>query len=254
MAPLRPRIKICCIASLAEAELAIAGGAAVLGLVSQMPSGPGVVPDDGIARILHGLATQPGPPRVQTFLLTALQTADALAELHRRLPASHLQLVDAVPHAELRRLRVLCPAVQLVQVIHVINEGSVAEALALTPAGADPLVDMLLLDSGNPHAAVKELGGTGRAHDWRLSRRIVQISPLPVWLAGGLSAANVGDAIRQVHPYGLDLCSSVRTGVRRVADAEGSPSSGHLDALRLHDFMAAVRRSASEESFNGNIQ
>jgi phosphoribosylanthranilate isomerase len=217
-----PVVKICCIASLEEASMALAAGAGALGLVSAMPSGPGVISDQRVAEIAAAL------PGADTFLLTARTSADAIAEQHRRAGTRTLQLVDHVPHSELQRLRTLRPRARLVQVIHVTGEGSVAEALA-----AAPWVDAILLDSGNPNLAVKELGGTGRVHDWSLSRRIRDaIAPRPLFLAGGLRADNVADAIAAVQPHGLDLCSSVR-------------SEGRLDAVKLAAFMSAVRRAAA---------
>lgn len=212
-------VKICCIASVEEARVAVAHGASALGLVSAMPSGPGVIPDERVAEV--AAAVRGGP--VRTFLLTARTSADDIAAQHAACNTTTLQLVDHVPLPELRRLRALCPGAELVQVIHVTDEGVLAEAEA-----AAPLVDALLLDSGNPALAVKELGGTGRTHDWALSRRIRDAAhPLPLWLAGGLHAGNVAQAVRQVQPHGVDLCSSVR-------------SDGRLDAGRLAAFMAAV--------------
>ena len=213
----RPYIKICCISSPEEAALAMACGASALGLVSAMPSGPGVIGDDAIARIAATV-----PPSVATFLLTSRQDADAIIEQHQRCRTSTVQLVDHVAPAELARLRRGLPGIQLVQVIHVTGEDSLDEAHA-----AAPWVDALLLDSGNQALAVKELGGTGRTHDWTLSRRIVEAAGVPVFLAGGLRATNVADAIAQVQPFGLDLCSSVRT-------------DGRLDGDKLRAFMAAV--------------
>ena len=214
-----PLVKVCCIASLEEARLAVAAGAHALGLVSAMPSGPGVI-DDAVAAAIA--AAVPAPNR--TFLLTARTEADAIAEQHARVGSTTLQLVDHVAHDELRRLRRLCPGVEIVQVIHVTGPESLDAARA-----AAPLVDALLLDSGNPALAVKELGGTGRAHDWALSRRIRDaVAPLPLFLAGGLHAGNVGQAIAAVRPHGLDLCSRVRT-------------EGRLDGAKLGAFMAAAR-------------
>jgi phosphoribosylanthranilate isomerase len=214
-----PVVKICCIASVQEARLAVSAGAGVLGLVSRMPSGPGVIADATIAAIATAI-----PPPTETFLLTALTEAEAIAGQHAQARTTALQLVDHVPHEQLRRLRALCPGTRLVQVIHVSKEASVAEAEAVAP-----WVDAILLDSGNPFLAVKELGGTGRVHDWSLSRRIRDaVHPLPLFLAGGLREDNVAEAIRTVQPHGLDLC----TGVRR---------DGRLDAERLAAFMAAVR-------------
>ncbi len=217
-----PRIKICCIASVAEARLAQAAGASALGLVSAMPSGPGVVADGVIAQVAAAMRGQ----TVRTFLLTARTSATHIARQHQAAGTTTLQLVDHVPNAELRALRELCPGVELVQVIHVTGEASVAQAVAVAP-----WVDAVLVDSGNPALAVKELGGTGRTHDWALSRRVRDaIAPLPLWLAGGLRAHNVAQAIAAVQPYGLDLC----TGVRR---------EGQLDAAKLAEFVKAVQAS-----------
>jgi phosphoribosylanthranilate isomerase len=210
-------LKVCCIASVEEAELAVAHGASALGLVSAMPSGPGVVADDVIREVA---AWARG--RARSFLLTSRTDPDAIAEQLHDLQAETVQLVDALPegaHAALRRLAL---RVRLVQVIHVRSTEDVDEALRLAP-----VVDELLLDSGNPSLAVKELGGTGRTHDWSLSARIVRESGVPVWLAGGLRAENVAQAVTTVRPHGLDVCS----GVRR---------DGQLDAVRLAALAGAV--------------
>jgi phosphoribosylanthranilate isomerase len=217
-----PFVKICCIGSVEEAHLAVHAGASALGLVSAMPSGPGVIDDALIAEIAASVA-----PPVATFLLTARQDADAIVAQQRACGTSTLQLVDHVPVAELRRLRRALPGIKLVQVVHVRGEESLDEARAV--AGH---VDALLLDSGNQTLAVKELGGTGRTHDWRLSRRIRDEVDLPLFLAGGLGAGNVADAVHQVAPYGLDLCSSVRT-------------EGRLDAAKLRGFFSALAAASA---------
>lgn len=211
------RVKVCCIASLAEAELAIAAGASAIGLVSAMPSGPGVIDERSIAAIVARV-----PASIETFLLTARTDAASILEQHRVCRTSVLQLVDRVPHDQLRRLRNGLPRIKLVQAVHVGGQESVAEALAV--AG---LVDALLLDSGNPALPVKELGGTGRIHDWSISRWIRDAVAVPIYLAGGLNESNVGSAIAAVQPFGVDLCSGVRT-------------SGRLDAGKLRCFFAAV--------------
>ena len=214
-----PAIKICCIASLAEAQAAISAGASAVGLVSSMPSGPGVIPDSLIAAIAEGIGGA-----AESFLLTSRVEADAIIEQHQRCRTTTLQLVDHVPLPELRRLRTALPRIRLVQVIHVRDVESFGEALS-----AASMVDALLLDSGNPAAAIKELGGTGRTHDWALSRRIRDSVPRPVYLAGGLHAGNVADAVATVRPFGLDLCSGVRT-------------DGRLDRVKLGAFFEAVRK------------
>lgn len=212
-----PRVKICCIASVAEAQLAIRYGADALGLVSAMPSGPGPIDEPRIARIAAS-----APPPVATFLLTALTDAEAIIEQQRRCRASTLQLVDTVPITAYAKIRSALPGTRIVQVIHVLGEQSVREANAIAQH-----VDALLLDSGNPQLAVKELGGTGRVHDWTHSRRIVAECGKPVFLAGGLRADNVRSAIDAVNPFGIDLCSGVR-------------SNGALDERKLAAFFAAL--------------
>jgi phosphoribosylanthranilate isomerase len=213
-----PRIKICCIASIEEAWLAIRHGASAIGLVSAMPSGPGPIDEATIAQVARAV-----PPGVATFLLTALTDAEAIVEQHRRCATTTIQLVDEVApgtHATLRRA---LPGIGIVQVIHVTGEDAVDAACALAPD-----VDALLLDSGNPSLAIKELGGTGRAHDWRISRRIVERCGKPVYLAGGLRPGNVAEAVATAQPFGLDLCSGVRT-------------AGRLDPDLLDRFVTAAR-------------
>jgi phosphoribosylanthranilate isomerase len=196
----RTRVKICCIGSIAEAEMAVRHGASAIGLVSEMPSGPGVIDEALIAEIAVRV-----PAGVATFLLTSRVDPGAIVEQHRRCRTSAIQICDQLQPGAYARLRDALPGIALVQVIHVRGEESVREAL-----DAAPHVNALLLDSGNPSLAVKELGGTGRTHDWRSSRAIVEGSPVAVYLAGGLNASNVGEAIRQVRPFGVDLCSGIR--------------------------------------------
>jgi len=213
----RPRIKVCCVMSLEEMRLAVSHGAVAVGLVSQMPSGPGVIPEDRIAEI--AAAT---PPGVEPVLLTCSQDVAAIAEQQRRTGVRTLQLCDALPAGGHQALRRALPGIRQVQVVHVKGAASVDEARAIGPG-----VDALLLDSGDPSLAVKELGGTGRRHDWSVSRRIRDAVPTPLFLAGGLTADNVAQAVRQVDPYGLDVCSGLR-------------SEGRLDAAKLGAFTAAV--------------
>ena len=217
-----PRVKICCIASVEEAALAVEAGASALGLVSTMPSGPGVISDELIAEIAASV-----PPAIGTFLLTSRQSVDEIVEQQRACRTNTIQICDHLTRGTHRELQQALPGISIVQVLHVTGPGSVEEALAVAPH-----VDAILLDSGNQKLAVKELGGTGRTHDWTLSRNIRERVDVPVFLAGGLTADNVGLAIQEVRPFGLDLCSGVRT-------------SGKLNAAKLGRFFAAVRRTVA---------
>jgi phosphoribosylanthranilate isomerase len=218
------RVKICCIQNVGEAELALGQGAAALGLVSAMPSGPGVISEEEIASIVDAL-----PPSTETFLLTSHQDVDAIIDQTARCGSSTLQLVDRLEREDYRRLREALPGVSLVQVIHVRSSDEIDEAAKLATR-----VDALLLDSGNPGQRIKELGGTGRVHDWGISRAIVERVEVPVFLAGGLRPSNVQAAIESVEPYGVDVC----TGVRRGKE---------LDEDLLAAFFEAVASADSKE-------
>ncbi|MBX3133559.1 MAG: phosphoribosylanthranilate isomerase [Gemmatimonadaceae bacterium] len=212
------RVKICCIADEVEAELALAHGADAIGLVTKMPSGPGVITDHEMRRIARWAFG-----KAWIFVLTSQRSPLRICEQARGIDGVRLQLVDKVPHSMYAAIRSGAPHAKIVQVIHVRGREDVAEAVAVAP-----LVDEILLDSGNPDAAVKELGGTGRTHDWTLSRAIVESVDVPVWLAGGLHAENVAEAITKVRPFGVDICSGVR-------------ELGALSPRRLQAFFAAVR-------------
>lgn len=214
----RVRVKICCISTIAEAHLAIEAGADALGLVSAMPSGPGVVAEDVIRQIAKTVA-----PPVATFLLTSQTTATPIIAQQQRCATNVLQLVDHVAPEEQALLRTQLPGIGLVQVVHVVDEAAIEQAAACASR-----VDALLLDSGNPKLPVKQLGGTGRIHNWTISREIVRRVSVPVFLAGGLNSQNVVEALHVVKPYGLDLCSGVRSG-------------GQLDQHRLSAFFEAIR-------------
>lgn len=214
----RPRIKICCIASIAEARLAVRHGASALGLVAAMPSGPGPIPDDLICQIAATI-----PPPIASFLLTSHQRVDAIIEHQRRCRANTLQLVDRLEQGEYQDLRAALPGISLVQVIHVTGEEAFDQACQVAELG----VDAILLDSGDPRLSIKVLGGTGRTHDWTISRRIRETINKPLFLAGGLNSSNVKAALDAVHPFAVDVCSGVRT-------------NGALDQTKLQSFISAV--------------
>lgn len=197
--------------------MAVEYGAAALGLVGNMPSGPGVISDELIGDIVKTV-----PPPVATFLLTSETDPAAIISHYKKVHTSVIQIVDALAERQYEMLRRELPAVKLVQVIHVTNENDVTEAIEVAKQ-----VDAILLDSGNPNLAVKELGGTGRTHNWDLSRTIRESIDIPLYLAGGLNKDNVKQAIDKVQPFGIDLCSGVRT-------------NGKLDAAKLQAFFAAI--------------
>lgn len=211
------KVKICCISSVDEARLAIQYGAAALGLVGKMPSGPGIIDDELILTIAKTI-----PPPISSFLLTSETNAEAVIEHYKKAHTSTIQIVDALTDRQYGKIKAELPSVKLVQVIHVIDENSIIEAVEISEH-----VDAILLDSGNPNLATKELGGTGRIHNWDLSKKIRESIDIPIFLAGGINKDNVRAAMEHIQPFGVDLCSSIRT-------------NGQLDEKKLEEFFNAV--------------
>ncbi|TAL42542.1 MAG: phosphoribosylanthranilate isomerase [Chitinophagaceae bacterium] len=214
---MRTRVKICCISSTEEAKTAIGHGADALGLVGKMPSGPGPIPDWLIAEIVKAIH-----PPIASFLLTSEQSSEEIIYHVKRVDTNTVQIVDELTTGTYNDIRTALPHLKIVQVIHVTGEESIEQAVRVSPE-----VDALLLDSGNPKAALKTLGGTGNVHNWEISRDIVKSVNVPVFLAGGLNSMNVYQAIKTVQPFGVDICSGVRT-------------EGKLDPSKLREFFKAV--------------
>lgn len=219
------RVKICCISSVEEAILALSYGASALGLVGQMPSGPGIISDQQILEITTSL-----PPMVSTFLLTSQTQPKAIIDHYKQVNTSTIQIVDQVETNVYEQIRNELPHVKIVQVIHVLNSKSVQQAIDVSP-----YVDAILLDSGNPNLPTKELGGTGRIHNWDLSKTIRMKVDVPIILAGGINSNNVKQAIEHVQPFGVDLCSSVRT-------------NGKLDENKLKLVFQAIQSIHQKQS------
>lgn len=209
-----PRIKICCINSIEEARMAVMAGASAIGLVGKMPSGPGPIADELIRTIAASV-----PPPVATFLLTSEVSVNEIIKHHQRTNTNTIQLVDLLSTGTYLQLKSALPSVKIVQVIHVMDETSVELAIRLSG-----YVDALLLDSGNPTLKIKELGGTGRVHNWKFSKQIRDNAACPVFLAGGLNPENIRQAILEVNPFGIDVCSGIRI-------------NGKLDPQKLTDFI-----------------
>ena len=214
---MRTRIKICCISSLLEAKMAIDHGADALGLVGRMPNGPGPIPDWLIAEIVKTIH-----PPIASFLLTSEQSSEEIIYHVKRVDTNTVQVVDELTTGTYSDIRTALPHLKIVQVIHVTGEESIEEAVRISSN-----VDALLLDSGTPKGSIKTLGGTGNVHNWNLSREIVKAADIPVFLAGGLHAGNVRQAIETVQPFAVDVCSGVRT-------------EGRLDPNKLEAFIKAV--------------
>jgi phosphoribosylanthranilate isomerase len=212
------RIKICCIKNIDEANLAIRLGVSALGLVSEMPSGPGVITEEEIADIVKHL-----PPYIGSNLLTCKTEYDQIAKQLLKCKTNTVQIVDRIGKDVYTKLRDNFPSTKIIQVIHVSNEDSIKEAVQISA-----YVDGILLDSGNQNLKIKVLGGTGKVHDWTISKKIRESISVPLILAGGLNSENVAVAINAVKPYAVDVCSGVR-------------KDDKLDETKLLNFIREVK-------------
>ncbi len=212
------KVKICCIQTTEEANLVIQHGATAIGLVGHMPSGPGIISDEQIATIATSI-----PSHIESFLLTSETTVEDIVAHHKKTKTTCIQIVDRISLGTTIDLKNVLPDIKIIPVIHVLDEWTIEEAVNMAP-----YVDALLLDSGNPNLAIKQLGGTGKVHNWTISKRIVQAVDVPVYLAGGLNASNIAQAIDQVQPFGVDLCSGVQTNKK-------------VDRQKLNAFFNAIK-------------
>ncbi|OQX95247.1 N-(5'-phosphoribosyl)anthranilate isomerase [candidate division KSB1 bacterium 4572_119] len=197
--------------------MAINAGASALGLVSSMPSGPGVISEDLIAEVSAAI-----PVGITSVLLTSQQNPASIIEQHQKCRTNAIQLCDRLSVITPRELQDAMPGTDIMQVIHVTGQNSIEEAVSIAP-----FVNAILLDSGNKSLPIKVLGGTGKIHDWKISREIRDRVEVSVYLAGGLTPENVAEAIREVSPFGVDVCNGVRT-------------NGLLDKRKLQKFLEQV--------------
>ncbi len=216
---MNPKIKICCIKTIEEAKIAIKYGANAIGLVSEMPSGPGIISESKILEITNSI-----PHEIDTFLLTSKTSLNEIKEQHDRIKTKTIQLVDYLDEVELSLIKSIFPRIKIIQVVHVVDHSSIQDAIRFSS-----YVDGILLDSGNPHESIKILGGTGKTHNWEISKRIVESIDIPVYLAGGLHSKNIIEALEIVQPFGIDVCSGVRT-------------NGQLDERKLAAFCTNARQ------------
>lgn len=196
--------KICCNLSANEADIAIAAGAMAVGLVADMPNGPGIIDDETVRDIVAHVHARHGD-KIWTTLLTSRIDGEAIADHIAFTGANTVQTVDDPAPGAYAIIRKAHPDVRIMQVIHVEDERAIEQARDVAAQ-----VDIILLDSGKPSAPERTLGGTGDVHDWSVSRQIVETVGRPVFLAGGLDPYNVRDAVRAVRPFGVDLCSGLR--------------------------------------------
>lgn len=204
--------------------MAIAAGAFAVGLVGEMPNGPGPIADEAISEIAAHVSARHGD-RIWTTLLTSRTDGEAIANHIADTGVNSVQIVDDPAPGAYRVIRLAHSKIRILQVIHVEDAG----AIEIARRAAED-ADVILLDSGKPSRPERTLGGTGDIHDWSISKQIVDAVNKPVFLAGGLNPENVGAAILAVRPYGVDICSGLRDKSRGYV----------LDQAKLNDFAAQL--------------
>ncbi len=218
-------IQVAGIAEVADATAAIEGGATHLGFPLRLEHHREDCSDAEARAIIDGI-----PPEVTPVLITYLGRASEVSELARSIGARAVQLHGELEPEEIAELRRLDPALAIFKSLVIGVDGEVRLLRRLERCA--PYVDAFIADSFDPLTGAR--GATGKIHDWAISARLAERSPRPLILAGGLTPANVADAIRAVRPAGVDA----HTGVE---DAEGRKSLSRVRAF-VDSARAAARR------------
>jgi phosphoribosylanthranilate isomerase len=220
--PPRGIVQIAGIRSLDEARMLLRAGADWLGFPLRLEHHDEDLPDGEVSAVIAGLGIGD-----RAVLITYLARASEIADLAARTGCRRVQLHGDIAAEETRRLRDTGAGLFLIKAL-VVRPGNL-DALLKDARKFGPWVDAFITDSWDPQTGAR--GATGRTHDWEASRRIVEEAPRPVILAGGLTPENVGRAIRQVRPAGVDA----HTGVE-AAD-------GRKDLALVGAFVGEARRA-----------
>jgi phosphoribosylanthranilate isomerase len=225
-----PFIQIAGIRSRAEAKLLEECGVGYLGFPLRLAVHAEDASEAEVARMVAEIT-----PPAQGVMITYLDDPEAIAALCGTLGFGIVQLHSDIRGAALDRLRALDPDLTIVKSLVVGRKDP--SALEADVLEFSPRVDAFLTDTYDPASGAS--GATGKTHDWRISRRLVEISSRPVILAGGLTPENVAAAIREVRPAGVDS----HTGVE---DASGAKSRERVVRF-VREAMEQFRRMTPDE-------
>lgn len=192
----RARVKICGISSLRDLRVAVEAGADAVGFIVDIPQSPRNLPMEKAAELMKAT-----PVFVDTVAVMVPRTLSHMEKLCKMLNPDVVQIHG--PDRFRKQIRERLPERRLICAVQ-------AESDFLTDAVVEAArtFDAILIDS---HVRGK-FGGTGKTHDWELSRRVREaIHPEPLILAGGLTPENVEEAIRVVKPYAVDVSSGVES-------------------------------------------
>ena len=219
-------VKICGVRRQEDALLAAELGADAIGLlVGQKHTSPDFIFTTVAKDIARAL-----PPSVEAVLVTHVEDLDELERLLQQSEIRTIQLHSEIAPSSVERLRGRLPHLKIFKSINIISADSVAY-----PEAFEKLVGGFVLDSIN--VATGQLGGTGKTHDWSVSRQIVmRYLEIPIILAGGLNSENVRSAIEYVHPFGVDVNSGTKA------------PDGFKDTRKIEEFIVQAKGFAKGQT------
>lgn len=199
-------IQIAGISDAAEAQMLQQCGVRYLGFPLRLPVHREDLTEQEAAAIIKSLT-----PPVFGVLITYLYEATEIAGFCHALGARIVQLHGDIEREELKRLKTLDPSLTVIKSLVVGMRDHKALEAALSELS--PFVDAFITDTFDPKTGAS--GATGKTHDWRVSRRLVELADRPVILAGGLTPENVKRAILEVRPAGVDSHTGVENSAGR---------------------------------------
>lgn len=195
-----PFIQIAGVIDQAEADMLIQCGVPFLGFPLRLPVNKEDLTEAEAAAIIRHL-----PDGVDGILITYLSDAEEIIRFCDQLGTAWVQLHGDISRDELKKLKAARPDLFTIKSL-VIGEHTRAELVHMV-AELSEFADAFITDTFDPTTGAS--GATGKTHDWSISRELVELSPKPVILAGGLNADNVREAIEAVHPAGVDTHTGV---------------------------------------------
>ncbi len=210
------KVKICGITNMNDALLAAEYGADFLGFIVDIEKS-----EDSLSRSVARDLIMQVPLEITPVMVTYLNKASDVVELARFVKPMAIQFHADITVGEIGKIRKALPKMKIIKAVHVTGEKAIDEAKKF-----EDYADYILLDSKSKG----KIGGTGKTHNWNISRKIVEKCKKPVILAGGLNPENVLDAVRIVKPFGVDVNSGVKSSPRKK------------DADKMERFIAEARK------------
>jgi len=208
------KVKICGHRTVADAKQSAKLGADFVGVIVEVPvDTPRKISAEQAAEIIHSIE-----PPVLGVMVIIPGTVKNAVELYEAVRAPFIQLHGDENPEFVKELRSAVPC-NVIKTIHIEGMDSIKQA-----QNHAKFADAILLDT-----ATERAGGSGIIHDWKISKKIVELVEIPVFLAGGLTPENVGEVIEAAWPYCVDVASGV----------EGA--DGEKDIRKVKDFIRKAK-------------